>query len=182
MLGGFSLDISILSSGFCLYHISFVVSLLYHTLGLVVVLLLLFLISRFNRTWKRGLLQTGIYVLLFSYPAVARKIAEAYSCHLIDGIFYMRADYDALCYDSAWWFIAYYASGWLVIYVIGLPLVVLCILFRYHRRLQGNRVIPATFRFAFLLDDYKLSSPALLWDGIGEEIPNSSPRLFIFVL
>ena len=75
-----------------------------------------------------------MYLLLFAYPVVSVKISQAFGCHQIDDTWYLRVDYDVECYTSEWWTIAGYASFFLVIYVIALPIYVLHTLWRYSQK------------------------------------------------
>ena len=61
---------------------------------------------------------------------------------------------------------ALYASVFLVVYVVGLPLVILRTLFGYRKILHGRKTAPDGLRLGFLLDDYRLVIPCILWDGI----------------
>ena len=81
---------------------------------------------------------------------------------------------------------AVYASFFLVIYVVGLPVFILCTLWRYSKLLKHTRKVPDSLLLGFLLgksgpfvskihclrrrvpsvDDYKLLMPAVLWEFV----------------
>ena len=52
-----------------------------------------------------------------------------------------------------------------VCYVALLPVAVLATLYQYRGRAAGRRVAPQGLVLGFLLDDYKLTMPCLMWDG-----------------
>ena len=63
--------------------------------------------------------------MLFAYPVVAVKVVQVFACHEVEGSSFLRADYSAECYTGQWNGMVVYASVWIVVYVIGLPLFVL---------------------------------------------------------
>ena len=93
------------------------------------------------------------------------QVVEAFSCHDIDGTRYLRADYTVDCASAEWRSIAAYAAVFVVFYVALLPVAVLATLYRYRGRAAGRRVAPQGLVLGFLLDDYKLTMPCLMWDG-----------------
>ena len=63
--------------------------------------------------------------MLFAYPVVAVKVVQVFACHEVEGSSFLRADYSAECYTGQWNGMVVYASVWIAVYVIGLPLFVL---------------------------------------------------------
>jgi len=165
VLSGLSLDLSVLSGAFCLFKVGFFSQLVFQTAGLAAVVVGLFLYCRWKPESKRQCTKFGVYLLIFAYPVVARKIVEAYSCHNVDDTYYLRADYSLKCSDPQWLALACYASFFLVTYVAGLPVYIFHTLFRYSKRLGGRKSVPRKWLLGFLLDDYKLLFPCLFWDG-----------------
>ena len=110
-------------------------------------------------------MQLATYLLIFAYPALSVKIVGMFGCHTVDGVAYLRADYSPRCYDARWNAMAAYASFFLVVYVAGMPLLMLRTLFGYRHLLAGRKEAPDGLFLGFLLNDYKLAMPCLLWDG-----------------
>jgi hypothetical protein len=159
-----SFDFGALSGVFCLIEVGFYGSLLCSTLGLVLVFVLMLGIAyAANKASIRDTMQSkwaigAVYLLLFAYPVVAVKVVRAFACHDIDGVRYLRADYSIRCDTALWGFYAFYASVWVVCYVVALPFFVLSYLFAH--RTNPNHLL------AFLTDDYQLALPMLLWEGV----------------
>ena len=161
MLSFLSFDLSAFSGVFCLFRVSFFQNLLFSTLGLVAFLALLYGLSRWKRSLRDALTQLAVYVLLFAYPALSTKLAAVFSCHNVDGVFYLRADYSRECYTSQWVVMAGYASVFILIYVVAFPIFILWKLRQYgqHKHNTDSR----GFVFGFLLADYKPMMPCLMW-------------------
>jgi hypothetical protein len=165
-------DPSAICSGLCLFKVSFYDNLIFSTSGLIVALAIIGC-AYYNRPQSRGFfLQLAVYLLLFAYPLVSAKVVGAFGCHQVsmhdnpEGTWYLRADYAQVCYDSRWKAMAAYASFFLVTYVAGMPIFILFILLRYRKHLMGREEPPKAWLFRFLLDDYKLTSPAILWEFV----------------
>jgi hypothetical protein len=184
----FSFDLSLLSGFFCLFRVNFYTNLIVSTSGLVLVLVCIFIRCRSGLLSRESGLFLGTYLCTFAYPVISVKVVGVFGCHSIDDAMYLRADYSlqvfphqcswhchcfiilcvaiAQCYDAKWMAMALYSSVFLVIYVAGLPLVVLSTLFGYRKILHGRKTAPDGLRLGFLLDDYRLITPCILWDGI----------------
>ena len=48
--------------------------------------------KRAQKIWQDGLFVV-MYVLLFAYPVVSVRVVETFSCHDVEGVRYLRADY-----------------------------------------------------------------------------------------
>ena len=110
----------------------------------------------------------AIYLLLFAYPVLSVKIVEAFACHEVEGVQYLRADYNMRCNTQEWNAMVAYASIWLCIYVIAFPLFVLSKLWYYRGRQTTQQLgsKPELVDLRFLLHDYKSFAPVLMWEGI----------------
>jgi hypothetical protein len=161
VLSFLSFDLSAFSGVFCLFRVSFFQNLLFSTLGLVAFLALLCGVSWWNSDLRGPLLQLAVYVLLFAYPALSTKLVATFSCHNVEGIFYLRADYSIECHTSQWVVIAGYASVFITIYVVAFPIFILWKLRQYgqHKHNADSR----GFVFGFLLADYQPLMPCLMW-------------------
>jgi hypothetical protein len=200
-LDGFAvlaLDFGITASMFCIMDMSFYQNLL----GLTAFLALLVaavlgraycLCSRKQRpgvnqdakaavrVWRQGVF-VAVYLAVFFYPLVSVKVIEVFSCHDVEGVFYLRADYSQRCAGSRWVSMAAYAGVWLVLYVILFPLCIAYKLWSYRqkpkatddnfkaRRSQmlssATRLLESIdFDVHFLLQDYKNVGVCFMWEA-----------------
>jgi hypothetical protein len=162
-----SLDFGVLLGGFCVVDIGFYNRLLSSTLMLLITVLAIVVRSRQRDHVKKGVF-VAIYLLLFAYPVLSVKVIEAFACHEIEGVQYLRADYTIECDTPKWRAMAAYAGVWVAAYVIAFPLFVLYKLWCYHSSPVADRKEPngELVDLRFLLYDYKSFVPALLWEGI----------------
>ena len=166
ILSTLSFDLSAITSGFCLFRVSYYDELLFSTLMLALSVSVILLACRFRPKYKAFCIQLACYMSLFAYPLVSVKVVGLWGCHQVNGEYYLREDYSLTCYDAKWQSMAVYASFFLVIYVIGLPAFILSTLWRYSRKLEGRKQAPDSWLLGFLLDDYKLVLPAMLWEFV----------------
>jgi serine/threonine protein kinase len=186
-----SFDLKFISSLFCIVKIDFWQNMLSTTLTLAAVVILVFfayfLKSRGTdqeiREYRRSCLFVLVYFLTFSYPLVSVKIVQAFSCHNVNGVDYLTADYSLTCFNAQWQFYAVYSGLFLCIYVVGFPAFIFNILWRYRREDQmetnhgkggkhgkhgkhGNRSgrENSDRMLGFLRDDYKAKQWACLWE------------------
>jgi hypothetical protein len=165
VLSALTFDLSVLSGVFCLVKVSFFQSLIFSTSSLLFAMGIFYLVSLLKPNLKTVCIKFAVYLLLFAYPVVSVRCVEAFACHNVDGELYLRADYSVTCDGSAWWVIAGYASVFVAVYVIGFPIVVLRTLFGYGKHVKSRKIAPSGLLFGFLLDDYKLIMPLLMWEG-----------------
>ena len=165
VLNALTFDLSVLSGVFCLYKVSFFASLCFSTASLVLILIVFFVLAKLKPYLKKTCIKLSVYLLLFAYPVVSVKCVEAFSCHNVDGQSYLRADYSINCNSSEWRMIAGYAAVFVIVYVVLLPVLVLGTLYRYRKLVEGRKVAPDNLLCSFLLDDYRLVMPCMMWDG-----------------
>jgi hypothetical protein len=67
------------------------------------------------------------------------------------------------CASPSWNAIAAYAAIWMVTFVIGFPLAVMCTLWSYRNK---SHVPNAVLTLGFLRQDYKSGVPYILWEGV----------------
>ena len=161
-----SLDLRMLSGLFCMFHVSYFQNLAFSTMGLMVVVAVAASAACVKPALRPVCTKVAIYILLFAYPVVSVKIVAAFGCQKVDGVHYLREDYAVQCYTAKWRAIALYASIFLAVYVIALPVVVLVKLSRYSQRYRRGDVGIDGLVLGFLLDDYAPTMPAMLWDGV----------------
>ena len=178
-----SLDFGVLLGGFCIADISFYQRLLSSTLVLLLAAGAIILRSRLMSTQaaakKHGVF-VAVYLLLFAYPVLSVKIVEAFACHEVEGVRYLRADYSVRCDTQEWKIMAAYASVWICAYVIAFPLFVLYKLWSYRdsstTQQQGPK--PELVDLRFLLNDYKSFAPVLMWE-VRKQVVWSHFTLFV---
>jgi hypothetical protein len=110
------------------------------------------------------------FMLLFiAYPGVSLKVLRLFKCRNIEGAWWLAADMRLRCYDGRWAGFALYGLIMAVLYVVGLPAAVLCILWRRRNKLFGSPTDPAVVTtretFGFLYADY---GPSAWWWEVEE--------------
>jgi hypothetical protein len=90
-----------------------------------------------------------------------------FDCRQVDGKWFLVADMRLQCYTTEWLLVAAYAAFMCLLYVVGLPLVVLLILFRHRAHLFGDPTLDEEakriqFKYGFLYRCGKRNSAALL--------------------
>jgi hypothetical protein len=103
------------------------------------------------------------FMLLFvAYPGVSLKVLRLFKCREIDGVWWLAADMRLRCYDGRWAGFALYGLVMAAVYVVGLPVAVLWILWRRRRHLFGSPtdlfVASTRATFGFLYLDYGASA------------------------
>ena len=102
---------------FCIVQMSYFTNLVFNTMMLLGALAAAFAVSVHRPSLRPLCAKGAVYLVLFAYPLVAVKVVEAFGCHDIDGIAYLRADYSVQCYTQEWTLMVAYASVFLVMYV-----------------------------------------------------------------
>ena len=92
------------------------------------------------------------------------KVVEAFACHEVNGVSYLRADYAVECYTSKWKFFTAYASIFISVYVVGFPAFIVKTLWSYRPLLRDRKTPPPGLLLGFLLDDYKLKGARSFWE------------------
>jgi hypothetical protein len=169
-----SFDFGAMLGGFCIIDMSFYQSLLTSTLLLVAAVAAIMVYQKLRRRRRSGKgskhgLFAAVYLLLFAYPVISVKVVGAFACHEIEGVLYLRADYNIPCDSPQWKAMAVYAGVWLAIYVVAFPFFILLKLWSYRGSSPAARNTPKSdekLDMRFLLSDYKPFAPALLWEGI----------------
>jgi hypothetical protein len=120
-------------------------------------------VGRIN--WS-AVFKASFMLLFIAYPGVSLKVLRLFKCRQIEGEWWLAADMRLRCYDGRWAGFAIYGIVIAVVYVVGLPAVVLWILWRRRHKLFGSPMDPfvASMRetFGFLYEDY--GSGAWWWE------------------
>jgi hypothetical protein len=188
-----SLDFGVLMSMMCAVRLSFYANLICTTMVLVVMVVAIYLVHALMQRRhqhanshdhhptaeflakaaqiRQSHLFAAIYLLTFAYPVVSVKVVELFGCHMVEDTAYLRADYSTECYTNQWNIMAVYSGIFLVIYVVGFPLLVGARLWSYRHQLRAQaqgpgyvcKIPPAGLLLGFLLDDYQLRVPCYMW-------------------
>jgi serine/threonine protein kinase len=197
-LDGFAVlafDFGITASMFCLVDMSFYQNLLGLTVFLILVVFSVLVRTGFRcwckqrsgdsdaagRIWREGVF-VAVYLCVFAYPLVSVKVIEVFSCHNVEGVYYLRADYSQKCAGSTWLSMAMYSGFWLVVYVIAFPLSIAYKLWSYRvqtlnparedakevgelRNSMKRLADSFDFDVHFLLQDYKDVGICFMWEA-----------------
>jgi hypothetical protein len=163
----FSLDFGVVTGIFCFFSMDFVTDLVCSTFlaALAIPILVVGLCSPQGSPRRRSAVLVGVYLLIFIYPVVAVKVVMAFGCEEVVGVFYLKADYSIECSSSTWYALATYASLWVGCFVVALPAFLFRKLWTYRFKLKRGHKQVGDLRYGFLLDDYKLNLPCMLWES-----------------
>ena len=91
-------------------------------------------------------------IMLFAHPAVSGQTFFFFSCHEIDGVKYLIADYSLSCDGSEWLRLLPFAIFMVVFFVIGVPLLLLILLVKNRTAIKkiGRSVDEALAELAVL--------------------------------
>ena len=89
-------------------------------------------------------------VLFIAYPSVSVKIFRLFNCAEVDGSYWLSVDMRLQCYTREWTGYALYGFIMMVLYVIGLPAIILVLLFKHRTTLFGPGSEETMRRFGFL--------------------------------
>ena len=102
-------------------------------------------------------LYTSTCLIVYTlYTGLATRIFRFFKCRLIQGKWYLIADYRHICFESTWNEYAVTATVCGIIYVIGIPLAELLILYCNRRRLYTDGSLKERFGTFYL--NYKPNS------------------------
>lgn len=95
-----------------------------------------------------------LFTLFLIYPSVSSLIIRLYSCHNIEGLSYLKADYEILCDSEEWRFRALWNIAFVLLYPIGIFVLFAAVLVKYERRLNDMEVM---IQFGFIYGAYQRS-------------------------
>jgi hypothetical protein len=97
----------------------------------------------------------SVFLLLFvAYAAVSIKVLRVFRCRKIEGVWYLVADMRQECFTAEWWGYAAYGAVMGVLFVLGMPLLVLTILVRNRSQLYGPKSEQFRVKYGFLYEVY----------------------------
>ena len=101
-------------------------------------------------------------VLFIGYPSVSIKLFRLFRCINVAGVYYLFDDMRLQCYTAEWSGYAIYAITMIGLYVVGLPLGILVLLYRHRATLFGPDSSNTMRKYGFLYDSYGAS--AWFWE------------------
>ena len=94
-----------------------------------------------NITTTRLYTSAGLIIYTL-YTGLSTRIFRLFKCQLIQGKYYLVADYRQICFEPNWNIYAIVAGVGGLIYVIGIPLVELSILYYNRKRFFNVKFWP----------------------------------------
>jgi hypothetical protein len=91
-------------------------------------------------------------VLFVAYPSVSVKIFRLFNCVAVEGRFWLAADVRLQCYTREWYGYAIYGFVMGLVYVAGLPIAIVVILWRHKATLYRPGSEATMKRYGFLYD------------------------------
>jgi hypothetical protein len=87
--------------------------------------------------------KVSIILILFIYPTICSKVFMTFKCVDVgDSGWYMFADMSVQCYHTEWWYWAVFASFGMVVYIVGIPVILVSLLYLGERK--GTLQYPPT--------------------------------------
>ena len=102
-------------------------------------------------------------VLFIAYPSVSVKIFRMFNCTLVDGSYWLTVDMRLQCFTSEWLGYAVYAGLMGVVYVVGMPVTIVALLYKRRDKLFGPGSEANQRMYGFLYDGY--GPTAWFWDA-----------------
>ena len=85
-------------------------------------------------------IKLAVLVILFLYPTICSKVFMTFKCVRVGGKSFLVADMSKACFEGDWIFAATIAAAAIAVYVVGIPLLLLVLLFVGEQR--GTLVFP----------------------------------------
>jgi hypothetical protein len=79
-------------------------------------------------------IKLAILVILFLYPTICSKVFMTFKCVKVGGKSFLVADMSKACFEGDWMFAAAVAAVAIAVYVVGIPLLLLVLLFVGQQR------------------------------------------------
>lgn len=92
-----------------------------------------------------------LFTVFLMYPYVSSSIFRMYVCYNLEGVYYMKMDFEVLCYESEWNAMIGPSTVMILIYPFGIPFVTFLLLYRSRKRLDATDV---RVRLGFLYESY----------------------------
>lgn len=79
-------------------------------------------------------------LLLLAHTPVSRMAVQYFSCHEIEGKYFLRADYSVECYSARWYGFLPYVVLILIVVTISFPMMIFMYLLKHRHELYSIRV------------------------------------------
>jgi hypothetical protein len=165
-LNALAFDLQILSSVFCEYSFSF-----WYSLGVSTIALTSIIVGIPIAFWLLGrkssdALAFSAYAGIFAFPVMSVKLAEVWMCHVVEGVSYLRADYNIECGTALWDGMATYTGFFIFSYVIAFPVFMFTYLFKMRGLIVGKQQVDESrVHLGFLCHDYRLADVTYMWEA-----------------
>ena len=151
---------------------NFYLMLLSVTLIPLALMMALFLLGRFKRSFRDTCYALALALSFIILPGVSTLVFRAFPCDPFDDErTFLRADYGISCNTKTYTFFKFYAGVMVFIYPIGIPVTYAIALFKARKNIQNPVEIrdadEAVASLAFLFDSYK---PKFWWFEIFETV------------
>ena len=84
---------------------------------------------------RTGVFKVAIVVILFIYPTICSKVFATFKCVDVgEAGWFLESDMEVACYESEWMIWVVVASTAMFLYIIGIPVVLVLLLWRGQRR------------------------------------------------
>jgi hypothetical protein len=91
-------------------------------------------------------------VLFIAYPSISVKIFRLFRCISVEGKYWLVADMRLQCFTGRWTAFAAYGALMALLYVVGLPVLTLALLWKHRGTLFGPGSEATMKRYGFLYD------------------------------
>jgi len=95
---------------------------------------------RRRREWLHKTYRLALFTLFLLYPGVSSSVLAMFTCHDVEGTYYMLSDIRVLCLDARWYRYLPVAVMALLVYPIGIPGLFYALLSRFRHRLRDPTI------------------------------------------
>jgi len=92
-----------------------------------------------------------LFTVFLVYPYVSSSIFRMYNCYLLEGIYYMKMDFEIQCYSTEWNSMIGPSIGMILLYPFGIPFVTGVLLYRSRAILDLTKT---QLELGFLYESY----------------------------
>lgn len=92
-----------------------------------------------------------LFTVFLMYPYVSSSIFRMYVCYNLEGVYYMKMDFEVLCYEAEWNAMIPPSTVMILVYPFGIPFFTFILLYRSRKRLFATDV---RVRLGFLYESY----------------------------
>jgi hypothetical protein len=92
-----------------------------------------------------------LFTVFLVYPYVSSSIFRMYNCYLLEGVYYMKMDFEIKCYSDQWNAMIGPSIAMILLYPFGIPFVTWVLLFRARRVLDATKT---QLELGFLYESY----------------------------